>query len=41
MPSVSNEIIADITDHIRRFGGDFHAWCVGTAMTRTARSWRN
>lgn len=31
MPSVSSEIIAEITDHIRKFGGDFTAWCVGTA----------
>jgi hypothetical protein len=36
MPSVSNEIIAEITDHIRRFGGDFTVWCVGTA-----RDWHN
>ena len=31
MPSVSSEIIADITEHIGKFGGDFSAWCVGTA----------
>jgi hypothetical protein len=31
MPSVSSEIMADITDHIGKFGGDFTAWCVGTA----------
>ena len=31
MPSVSSEIIADITDHIGKFGGEFTAWCVGTA----------
>ena len=31
MPSVSSEIIAEITDHIRKFGGPFTAWCVGTA----------
>ena len=31
MPSVSSEIIADITDHIGKFGGNFTAWCVGTA----------
>jgi hypothetical protein len=31
VPSVSSEIIADSTEHIRRFGGDFHAWCVGSA----------
>jgi hypothetical protein len=36
MPSVSGEIIAAITDHIRKFGGDFTAWCVGTA-----RDWHN
>jgi hypothetical protein len=35
MPSVSNEIISDITEHIRMFGGDFSACCVGTA-----RDWR-
>ena len=31
MPSVSSEIIAEITDHIRKSGGPFTAWCVGTA----------
>ncbi len=31
MPSVSNEIISDITEHIQKLGGDFHAWCVGIA----------
>jgi hypothetical protein len=31
MPSVSSEIIAEITAHMGRFGGDFTAWCVGTA----------
>ena len=31
MPSVSSEIIADITNHISKCGGDFGAWCVGTA----------
>jgi hypothetical protein len=31
MPRVSSEIIADITDHIGKLGGDFSAWCVGTA----------
>ena len=31
MPSVSSEIITEITDHIRKFGGPFTAWCVGTA----------
>ncbi|MBI4166789.1 MAG: hypothetical protein HY508_13770 [Acidobacteria bacterium] len=31
MPSVSSEIISDITNHISRFGGDFSAWWVGTA----------
>ena len=36
MPSVSNEIIEDITDHIRRRGGTFAVWCVGTA-----RDWRS
>ncbi|MBZ5543504.1 MAG: hypothetical protein LAO07_07470 [Acidobacteriia bacterium] len=36
MPSMSNGIIADITAHIRRFGGDSTAWCVGTT-----RDWHN
>jgi len=36
MPSVSNEIISDITEHIRKFGGDFTASCVGTT-----RDWHN
>lgn len=31
MPSVSSEIIPEITAHIGRFGGDFTTWCVGTA----------
>ena len=31
MPSVSSEIIADITNHISNCGGDFTTWCVGTA----------
>ncbi len=31
MPAVSDEIIADITDHIQKSGGDFSAWCVGIA----------
>ena len=31
MPSVSSEIIEDITNHISRCGGKFTAWCVGTA----------
>ncbi len=31
MPSVSSEIISDITDHIRKLGGDFSSWCVGIA----------
>jgi len=31
MPSVSSEIIAEITAHMGKFGGDFSAWCVGTA----------
>ena len=32
MPVKSSEIIEDMTDHIKRFGGDFSAWCVGTAQ---------
>jgi hypothetical protein len=36
MPTVSDQIITDITDHVRRFGGDFTACCVGTA-----REWHN
>lgn len=32
MPIMSSEIIADLTEHIRRFGGDFSAWSVGTAQ---------
>jgi len=31
MPNVSSEIIAEITAHMGRFGGDFTVWCVGTA----------
>ena len=31
MPSVSSEIIEEFTDHISERGGDFAAWCVGTA----------
>ncbi len=31
MPSVSSEIISDITAHIRKLGGDFSNWCVGIA----------
>jgi hypothetical protein len=31
MPTVKDEIIADITGHIRQFGGNFGVWCVGTA----------
>ena len=31
MPSVSSEIISDITNHIRECGDDFTAWHVGTA----------
>jgi len=31
MPSVSSEIIAEITAHMGKFGGDLTAWCVGTA----------
>ena len=31
MPSVSSEIIAEITAHMGKFGGDSSAWCVGTA----------
>jgi hypothetical protein len=27
---MSNEIISDIRDHIRKFGGDFSTWRVGT-----------
>jgi len=36
MPTFSDQIMADITDHVRRLGGDFTAWCVGTA-----RDWHN
>ena len=32
MPIMRSEIIADMTEHIRRFGGDFSVWCVGTAQ---------
>ena len=31
MPCAKNEIIADVTAYIRRSGGNFSAWCVGTA----------
>ena len=31
MPGTSSEIISDITEHIRRLGGDCSSWCVGTA----------
>ncbi len=31
MPSVSSEIISDITEHIRKLGGDFSSWCVDIA----------
>jgi hypothetical protein len=31
MPSVSSEIIEDITNHISMCGGNFTEWCVGTA----------
>ncbi len=31
MPTVSNEIIENFNDHIRKFGGDFSAWSVGIA----------
>ena len=31
MPRVSSEIIAEITNHIGKLGGDFNEWCVGTA----------
>ncbi|MBI4167076.1 MAG: hypothetical protein HY508_15225 [Acidobacteria bacterium] len=31
MPSVSGEIIADITDYTGKSDGDFSAWCVGAA----------
>jgi len=31
MPCVSNKIISDITEHIRKFGGDFTTWCVATS----------
>jgi len=32
MPVLSSEIIADLTEHIRRSGGDFSSWSVGTAQ---------
>ncbi len=31
MPSVSSEIISDITEHMRKLGGDLSSWCVGIA----------
>ena len=31
MPSVSSEIIEEITNHISKHGGVIGAWCVGTA----------
>jgi hypothetical protein len=31
MAITSKEIIGDITDHIRKFGGDFAAWSVAIA----------
>ena len=36
MPSVSSEIIAEITAHMSKFGGDFSAWCIGTAHGSTS-----
>ncbi len=36
MPSVSSEIIEEITNHISICGGDFADWCIGTA-----RDWRS
>ena len=31
MPSVSSEIIAEISTHMAKRGGDISVWCVGTA----------
>ena len=29
-----NDIMDEVDAHIRKFGGDYHEWCVGTAKDR-------
>ena len=36
MPITHEEIIEDLQDHIRRFGGESSEWCVGTAKDARA-----
>ena len=35
-----SEIVEDILAHIRQAGGDFSAWCVGTARDRESAFFR-
>jgi hypothetical protein len=40
MPIKHEEIIEDLEDHIRRFGGERSEWCVGTAKDARAPFFR-